>query len=231
MSLIPDRLALICGSKSEISVLDQILESLGAEIRCLDSTLLHACSQEMDADLHRVHRFCDDLASRLSSRGSGFLVFNVPATYLSQASFIFAAFMTLRFGWTTSDLLRKFPHLDLSDASNKYPSVSFPFSYFLLRLSKDRCWRASLVSYKRHNNILNKDIITACDEGATRNAGAIREAVEARSAWCGEDFLMSSTAAAHSSCLFRSPLSQRGRRDGSESRESRMRKTTGAVFS
>ena len=184
VSLIPDRLALICGSKSEISVLDQILESLGAEIRCLDPTLLHACSQEMDADLHRVHRFCDDLASRLSSRGSGFLVFNVPATYLSQASFIFAAFMTLRFGWTTSDLLRKFPHLDLSDASNKYPSVSFPFSYFLLRLSKDRCWRASLVSYKRHNNILNKDIITACDEGATRNAGAIREAVEARSAWC-----------------------------------------------
>ena len=224
VSLIPDRLALICGSKSEISVLDQILESLGAEIRCLDSTLLHACSQEMDADLHRVHRFCDDLASRLSSRGSGFLVFNVPATYLSQASFIFAAFMTLRFGWTTSDLLRKFPHLDLSDASNKYPSVSFPFSYCFLQLLKDRCWRARYIGP-------NICAFICTNEGTTRNAGAIREAVEARSAWCGEDFLMSSTAAAHSSCLFRSPLSQRGRRDGSESRESRMRKTTGAVFS
>ena len=229
--LIPDRLALNYGNQSEIFVLDQILESLGAEIRRFDASLLDSISQDVDVNLHAVHRFCDNLASRISQKESGLLVFTAPIKHRVQASFLLAAFMILHCDYTTADALRKLPCLKLSESklysSSNNPSV-LPFMFGLLRLSKERL--TGLV----HATSTEKNPVNCCKDGpivdeeksprTIRQELAREEDVEARWAWCGEGSL-TAFPRSDSSHLFRSPRSPhfflaRSRSDGSGSRES-----------
>ena len=201
VNLIPDRLVLNCGLQSEIFVLDQILESLGAEILRLDFTQFFEFSPDIQSNLHKIHQFCDDLAIRLSRKGPGLLVFSVPAKHYIQASFIFAAFMTLYFDWTIDEAKRMFPHLNLNEPSQG--SVSFPYFVNMLRHVRYRSCLPLLASCQ--SPITNAFI--ACDEEAARNAEVLREAAEARRAWCGEEITTSSAAATRSTCIFRSSSS------------------------
>ena len=144
VNLIPDRLALNCGLQSEIFVLDQILESLGAEILRLDFTQFFEFSPDIQSNLHKIHQFCDDLAIRLSRKGPGLLVFSVPAKHYIQASFIFAAFMTLYFDWTIAEAKRMFPHLNLNEPSQS--SIFFPYFVSMRRHVRHRSCLALLAS-------------------------------------------------------------------------------------